>query len=767
MIPSVPFDQPPIGWAAWLREIARAVNLLASNANDPPAGTGGGGTITLSGDVTGSGTSAITASVVGLQSRPVSTTAPTGSQVLQWSGSAWAPATLAGGGGGTVTSVAAGTGLTASPSPITASGTMSLVVPVTIANGGTSATNSTAALSNLGGAPILNPGLLGTATAPTNAASPAPGSNSNIIATTAFVTNAVTTGIAGIPAPGISQLTGDVTAGPGSGSQAATIASSAVTYAKIQNVAASRLLGNPTGSAAAPGEITLGANLTFAGSVLNAASGGSGTINGVTAGPGLAGGGTTGTVTLSTSVPPITKTSNYTVTTADLGGTLVLGGVTLILTLPAGIFTPGARLGVSVVSSGAWSVTNSTGLTFAGLTTNSLQPGTSGTFIANNDGTTLNFVPGVQSPSTTVLGGVKALAPVANNFLTGITALSGAVTAAQPTIGNLANIAATTLVGNPTGSAAAPSALTLGTNLSFAGTVLNATGSVGSVGLSVPAASILSVTGSPVTGSGTIALATTGTSGGIPYFSSGTALSSSAALGASRLTMGGGAGVAPADSSVGITSTYVLTTGYGATTTACGIELGGARTGNGDAFVDLHSTSGADFELRLSRLSGANGAASLQNTGTGTMQVYSPSGVQVAGTNTNDSAAAGYVGEYVTATAGATALTSTVSAQVTSIALTAGDWDVEGTVLFLAAGTTVVTALTVGLATATVTFGSQGTFGRTDMYGISMTGLNISMFTGRVRISLAAPGTAYLNVLAAFTTSTMTKQGQIQARRVR
>jgi len=90
-------------------------------------------------------------------------------------------------------------------------------------------------------------------------------------------------------------LTGDVT-GSGTGSFATTIANSAVssakianaavtsskigtsavTYPKIQNVTASSLLGNPTGSAAAPSEITLGTNLSFAGSVLNATSGTSG-----------------------------------------------------------------------------------------------------------------------------------------------------------------------------------------------------------------------------------------------------------------------------------------------------------------------------------------------------------------------------------------------------------------------------------------------------------------------------------------------------------
>jgi hypothetical protein len=42
-----------------------------------------------------------------------------------------------------------------------------------------------------------------------------------------------------------------------------------VTYAMIQNVAALRLLGNPTGSVAAPSEISLGSSLGFSGSSLN------------------------------------------------------------------------------------------------------------------------------------------------------------------------------------------------------------------------------------------------------------------------------------------------------------------------------------------------------------------------------------------------------------------------------------------------------------------------------------------------------------------
>lgn len=56
---------------------------------------------------------------------------------------------------------------------------------------------------------------------------------------------------------GISQLTGDVTAGPGSGSQAATIAAGSVTLAKQANLAANSIIGNNTGSSATPIALTV------------------------------------------------------------------------------------------------------------------------------------------------------------------------------------------------------------------------------------------------------------------------------------------------------------------------------------------------------------------------------------------------------------------------------------------------------------------------------------------------------------------------------
>lgn len=78
--------------------------------------------------------------------------------------------------------------------------------------------NASGTAGNLSGTPTLPDG--------TAAATQAPSDNSTKLATTAYVDAA---------AGGISELTGDVTAGPGSGSQAATLANTAVTPGSYTN----------------------------------------------------------------------------------------------------------------------------------------------------------------------------------------------------------------------------------------------------------------------------------------------------------------------------------------------------------------------------------------------------------------------------------------------------------------------------------------------------------------------------------------------------
>jgi hypothetical protein len=105
-----------------------------------------------------------------------------------------------------------------------------------------------------------------------------------------------------------------------------------------------------------------------------------------------------------------------------------------------------------------------------------------------------------------------------------------------------------------------------GTNTSWIAS--GGSGTVTSVGQTFTGG-IISVAGSPITTAGTLALTVAGTSGGIPYFSSATGWASSAALAASALVIGGGAGVAPS----------TITTGTGVTTAL------GVNTGTAGAFV--------------------------------------------------------------------------------------------------------------------------------------------------------------------------------------
>lgn len=126
--------------------------------------------------------------------------------------------------------------------------------------------NVSGTAGNLSGTPTLPNG--------TAAATQSPSDNSTKLATTAYVDAAA--------AGGINELTGDVTAGPGGGSQGATIPSDTVDYAKMQNVsAADRLLGRGNGGGAGDvQEIQLGTNLSMSGATLNA-SAGTGTVGNV------------------------------------------------------------------------------------------------------------------------------------------------------------------------------------------------------------------------------------------------------------------------------------------------------------------------------------------------------------------------------------------------------------------------------------------------------------------------------------------------------
>ena len=64
-----------------------------------------------------------------------------------------------------------------------------------------------------------------------------------------------------------------------------------------------------------------------------------------------------------------------------------------------------------------------------------------------------------------------------------------------------------------------------------------------------------------------------------------------------------------------------VNTGEGVITGDSVLELGGLRTGSGNTYIDFHATSNTDYETRLLRQSGADGAFTIQNTGTGSLVI--------------------------------------------------------------------------------------------------------------------------------------------------
>lgn len=188
---------------------------------------------------------------------------------------------------------------------------------------------------------------------------------------------------------------------------------------------------------------------------------------------------------------------------------------------------------------------------------------------------------------------------------------------------------------------------------------------------------LISVGGSPITTSGTLALTVAGTSGGIPYFSSASTWASSAALAANALVIGGGAGAAPSTTTTG---TGVLT--------ALGVNVGSAG-----AFVTFNGAGGTPSSLTLTNATGlppttgisgwpANASGVLTNNGAGVLSWAAAGGGITIGTTTITSGTntrvlynnAGVVGEYtVTGTGNAVlsaspTLTGTLTAALATFA---------------------------------------------------------------------------------------------------
>lgn len=158
-------------------------------------------------------------------------------------------------------------------------------------------------------------------------------------------------------------------------------------------------------------------------------------------------------------------------------------------------------------------------------------------------------------------------------------------------------------------------------------------------------------------------------------------------------------------------------------------------------------------------------------TVTGTITPSQTAGI--VGTTTNNSANAGSIGEYVSSTVAPTTsgYTSGTAANVTSISLTAGDWDVSGLAAFSNSGVlTTNTIVQVSISTTSATQGADGA----NKTGISLPSPGDpptvpAVPTPIVRLLLASTTTVYLVARTIFTSggATMGVGGTLRARRMR
>ena len=136
-------------------------------------------------------------------------------------------------------------------------------------------------------------------------------------------------------------------------------------------------------------------------------------------------------------------------------------------------------------------------------------------------------------------------------------------------------------------------------------------------------------------------------------------------------------------------------------------------------------------------------------------------------TNGSD-ATAGQVGEWLSSVVATPAgIGNNNPTNVTSLSLTAGDWDVRGEVWFqLGSGTT--GSCEAGISTVTSGLpAAPGVGSRTTQVFVHQANTGQVLPLATCRVSLNAPATVWLIALAGFTSGTTSVYGRMDARRVR
>ena len=149
------------------------------------------------------------------------------------------------------------------------------------------------------------------------------------------------------------------------------------------------------------------------------------------------------------------------------------------------------------------------------------------------------------------------------------------------------------------------------------------------------------------------------------------------------------------------------------------------------------------------------------------------SGVAIAGVTGGGSAAAGNVGQVISSLvpigSGVSIATSGTAVNMSSVSLTAGDWDVEGSVNFVAGSATIVAGALheVGFNTSTASLPVDGSEIYVAAPILTTTSANFGTAVSKKIYNVSTTTTVYLVANGTFTAGTEKVYGTIVARRIR